>query len=70
MNSTKQGVLSAIDFPLGQDEQAVSFAIGSLLKEGWEFTAITKTYIRLNRIWEVDTNLGMIEADALPNNPR
>ena len=61
MKSTKQGVLSAIDFPLGQDEKAVSFAIGSLLKEGWEFTAVTKTHIRLNRTWEVDTLLGEVE---------
>jgi hypothetical protein len=50
----KQGVVSLIDFPLGQDERAVSMAIQQLLKEGWEWVAVSKTHIRLRRMWEVD----------------
>jgi hypothetical protein len=54
MNDKIQGVLSVIEFPLGQDEIAVSQAIYQLLSEGWEFCSLTKDKITLKRQWEVD----------------
>jgi hypothetical protein len=65
IESNKQGVLSAIDFPLGQDEMAVSMAIHQLLQEGWVWTAVTKTYIRLTRTWEVDIHSAGLRAMKL-----
>uniref|UniRef100_A0A6H1ZCE4 DUF1737 domain-containing protein n=1 Tax=viral metagenome TaxID=1070528 RepID=A0A6H1ZCE4_9ZZZZ len=59
----KQGVISTIEFPLGQDECAVSQAIHQLLSEGWEFIGITKTHLRLMRKWEVDLGSGMAATD-------
>lgn len=59
-----QGVLSKIEFPLGQDEYAVSQAIHQLLSEGWEFIGITKTHLSLMRTWEVDlSGNGMVAKD-------
>lgn len=64
MSNTMQGVLSKIDFPLGQDEYAVSRAIHQLLSEGWEFVGVTKTELTLMRKWEVDlSNDGMVAKD-------
>ena len=45
----KQGVISQIEFPLGQDEIAVSHSIGDLLREGWKFIQLTKTKVILGR---------------------
>ena len=50
----KEGVVSEIIFPLGQDPMAVSKAIGQLLGEGWGFSELTVTHITLKRIWEVE----------------
>ena len=52
MKDPKQGVRSQIDFPLGQDEMAISRAIVDLLTEGWSFIFLTKTHITLGRSWE------------------
>jgi len=52
MENEIQGVLSKIDFPLGQDESVVSAAIHELLREGWTFAGLTKTHITLMRTWE------------------
>ena len=54
MSDKIHGVLSKIEFPLGQDEYAVSQAIHQLLSEGWEFVGVTKTHLSLMRKWEVD----------------
>lgn len=51
----QQGVISQIEFPLGQDEIAISKAIADLLTEGWRFVFLTKTHITLNRSWEYDS---------------
>ncbi len=48
----KEGVVSVIQFPIGQDPHAVSMAIASLLSEGWKFEGLTVTHISLKRIWE------------------
>lgn len=61
MNNEIQGVISTIDFPLGQDELAISKAIHQLLYEGWEFVTITKTYLRLMRKWEVDLSKNLCQ---------
>lgn len=50
-----QGVVSTIEFPLGQDERAVSRAVSHLLQEGWKFIEITKTCLCVSRSWEVNT---------------
>ena len=55
METKKQGVISQIDFPLGQDEMAISRAIGDLLCEGWLFFSLTRTHITLTRSWEYDS---------------
>ena len=57
---TKQGVISQIKFPLGQDEYAVSQAIHQLLSEGWEFVSVTKKSLILIRKWEIALNEGDI----------
>ena len=54
MNDKLQGVISIIEFPLGQDEVAVGKAINSLLLEGWHFRQLTKTSIIFARKWEAD----------------
>jgi len=56
MDEYIQGVRSQIEFPLGQDEQAVGQAIACLLNERWLFHSLTKTHITLYREWEVNTN--------------
>ena len=50
----KEGVISVIVFPLGQDTYAISKAINHLLEEGWKFKSLTVTDISLERTWEVD----------------
>ena len=57
----KQGVISKIVFPIGQDEIAVSKAIKCLLSEGWEFDILSKKEISVRRMWEVsdDTEKSM-----------
>ena len=47
----EEGVTSIIEFPLGQDVNAVSKAIYQLLTEGWIFHGLTKTHLRLIRVW-------------------
>ena len=56
-----QGVRSQIDFPLGQDEMAISMAIQDLLREGWIFTGLTKTHISLIRYWEYGEEKRQVE---------
>ena len=51
--SEKQGCVSTIEFPLGQDERAVGMAINQLLDEGWKFFGLSKTHISVSRRWEV-----------------
>lgn len=50
----KEGVISVISFPLGQDPNAVSKAISNLLNEGWQFEQLTVTNISLKRVWEAE----------------
>ena len=53
MMSNRQGVISVISFPIGQDKMAVSKAIYQLLEEGWKFDSLDEKGISLRRCWEV-----------------
>ena len=52
-SSEKQGCVSIIEFPLGQDENAVGMALSDLFDEGWKFFGLSKTHISISRRWEV-----------------
>ncbi|HDY66722.1 MAG TPA: hypothetical protein ENH85_02905 [Candidatus Scalindua sp.] len=71
MEKEKQGVTSQIEFPLGQDEMAISRAIGDLLSEGWSFLILTRTRLILTRMWEYDPseNKGMVETNQQNEKP-
>lgn len=64
----KQGVQSIIKFPVGQDEIAVSRAIGELLSEGWKFDCVMNQQVLLIRTWEYDPNInrGAMEIKSEP----
>lgn len=59
-----QGVISTIQFPLGQDELAVTQSINCLLKEGWTFLRLGKDFISLRRTWEVDMGVELMDGTA------
>lgn len=50
----KQGVISIIEFPLGQDEVAISIALLQLFREGWQFKSLTTKCICITRCWEIE----------------
>ncbi len=59
--SNVQGVVTRINFPLGEDEMAISKAITSVLRDGWVFSELTKTHISFDNKWEVNLNQRFLE---------
>ena len=66
MLQESQGVKSYLEFPLGQDELAITKAINDLLKEGWIFS-LNKNSITMERSWEYEEMKGMIEKEKKNN---
>ena len=62
MENKIQGVTSCIEFPIGQDEIAITKAIQDLLRDGWKFEELRKDSILLMRSWEYQSKGGLIEA--------
>ena len=66
-----EGVISVIEFPLGNDYCAVSKAVYQLLAEGWKFRNINVKYLSLTRTWEVNLknpgSYAMIEEEKKGN---
>jgi len=58
MDGKKEGVISEIIFPIGEDVHAVSKAVNQLIREGWEFVEVNAKSLMVRRMWETEPVLG------------